>query len=556
MNHARGRALRQFPPLGFVAASAALALLLPSALTLPQTGPSTLAEYAPVPGEGQSRESPLSELGAAASGGLGSGRASGPGAGSVGESSPPPPSPQAGGAGARRPGTKRCVGSPPRQTEDPLSPPCIAFFDGANFGATAKGVTESEIRVLYVSKCDSGNTDKLVDLDNPNDPDYQPALAGLVRHFNERYQLYGRRIHMWWATRQCSGGNSVKAAMTALDEAVDPFAAISYPEYESITNALTELGIMVNQSGATRPFAQARAPYVRSFPPDGDQSVALAANFLCSQLAGRRARYSGNVFDVERTRRFALYTDNNPDDHAVRANVRREVSEQCGDIAGRMESNSESPAAAANDVARWQSNGVTTVAVLGFPPPIIHVGAAESAKWYPEWFLVGGYSVNTSGRVMPPTQWRNAFGMWSARREPLRQQDSQWYRAAQEGCRGCAVELFTPGQYDELLLLAWGIQAAGPRLTPQNFVNGLAKLPRLPSTDPFAPAAYFAEGDYSFVKDASLIRWDPSGVVPGQAPGCYRLPEEGRRYRAEDWHRHPGDKVFDLSANTWPCQGG
>ena len=40
------------------------------------------------------------------------------------------------------------LGNPPRQIEDPQSPPCVAFWEGTdNGGATAKGVTADEIRI-------------------------------------------------------------------------------------------------------------------------------------------------------------------------------------------------------------------------------------------------------------------------------------------------------------------------------------------------------------------------------------------------------------------------
>ena len=49
----------------------------------------------------------------------------------------------------KTPSTKRCVGKPPRQTEDPLAPPCVASFAGDNFGVTYQGVTKDEISVLF-----------------------------------------------------------------------------------------------------------------------------------------------------------------------------------------------------------------------------------------------------------------------------------------------------------------------------------------------------------------------------------------------------------------------
>jgi len=42
----------------------------------------------------------------------------------------------------------QCYGNPPRQTEDPSSPPCVPFFQGDNFGATYQGITKNEIKVL------------------------------------------------------------------------------------------------------------------------------------------------------------------------------------------------------------------------------------------------------------------------------------------------------------------------------------------------------------------------------------------------------------------------
>src|SRR5688572_3792251 len=36
---------------------------------------------------------------------------------------------------------RRCVGDPPRQIEDPQSPPCVPYWSGDNGGATTKGVT-------------------------------------------------------------------------------------------------------------------------------------------------------------------------------------------------------------------------------------------------------------------------------------------------------------------------------------------------------------------------------------------------------------------------------
>src|SRR5688500_1174590 len=113
-----------------------LLAVLPSALNIPQSNPAETLEYAPVPPEDQNQPPPaagnFSSLGLGSSSGIAAGAspdAELPGGGEVG------------GRAVKTAGTKRCVGSPPRQTEDPLSPPCVAHFEGDNGGATYQGVT-------------------------------------------------------------------------------------------------------------------------------------------------------------------------------------------------------------------------------------------------------------------------------------------------------------------------------------------------------------------------------------------------------------------------------
>ncbi|HUR49100.1 MAG TPA: hypothetical protein VMY88_06165, partial [Acidimicrobiales bacterium] len=134
---------RNFPPLVFAALVMMLLLaLMPSALNLPQSNPSQTLEYAPVPPEDDSVTPPAGNFSS-----LGLGTSPGPGNNRFGDSGGLPLGDVQGGVG-KSPSTKRCVGNPPRQTEDPLSPPCVASFTGDNGGATYHGVTRDEVTVL------------------------------------------------------------------------------------------------------------------------------------------------------------------------------------------------------------------------------------------------------------------------------------------------------------------------------------------------------------------------------------------------------------------------
>src|SRR5262249_50211743 len=132
----RDNRLRSYPPLLLLGAALVLALLaLPSSLILPQASPAQTLEYAPVPPNSQSP--PGGNFG-----GLGLGSTSTLGSDLIIGEGPPLGQGQS-------PSNKACVGNPPRQTEDALSPPCVPYFTGSNGGSTYAGVSKDEIRVLF-----------------------------------------------------------------------------------------------------------------------------------------------------------------------------------------------------------------------------------------------------------------------------------------------------------------------------------------------------------------------------------------------------------------------
>ena len=103
--------------------------------------------------------------------------------------------------------SRRCIGDPPRQIEDPQSPPCVPYWEGDNGGATTRGVTRNEIRLAA-----------------PNwDAFKYPALEAF---FNRRFEFYGRSLHLLETpSEQCTvaGGHAgdvhrVRSEHTKLDQ--------------------------------------------------------------------------------------------------------------------------------------------------------------------------------------------------------------------------------------------------------------------------------------------------------------------------------------------------
>jgi len=201
---------------------------------------------------------------------------------------------------------------------------------------------------------------------------------------------------------------------------------------------------------------------------------------------------------------------------------------------------------------------VTTVIAIGTSENhLLWSNAGQQQGYQPEWVIPGspvhsGPDQNEIGRQMAPVFWRSTFGLsYDRYRGPRPEQ--QWFQAFREGCPSCTdvVDGRNGRLYDQLTLLFWGIQAAGPNLTPATIDRGLHAIPARRSEDPAVPAAYFAPGNYSWVKDGVAISWDGTGEEPGGQRGCYRYARDGRRFRAGEWPRGDGD----LFRTNRPCQG-
>jgi hypothetical protein len=555
--------LRRYPALVLVGAAAFFATMLPSALRLPLSGPEQTAELAPVPGKGQAATGNLAEVGTGSSSGLGANLVD-----PTTTTTPPPArpgAPDAAGDGSiiADPVTKRCVGSPPRQTEDPLSPPCVASFSGDNGGATTKGVTADEIRVVIVFSC--GAAAERIDYRDENAGDDNPILAGFQRYFTERYQLWGRVAHFYGYTYSCSGTGTIpekeRSAIIDIDERYDPFAII--PPGNGFSFALADeaaqRGILF-LNNVSREAAQRRAPFLLSYAPDLEDRAEIEAAFVCQKLVGRPARYSGMPTDRGTTRRFGLIYDGGKgsegtisvDGPAVDPKqFAAALARRCGlkDIPTGTASQQGDHALV---LTRMRQDGVTTI--ISYSKFLDWGIAADGAKWYPEWVIPGTPASAESAQLQSGLVWNNAFGITYSRRMGARP-EQDWYQAFQEGCPGCTSTDNRATQFDDLVLLFTGVQASGPKLTAANMDRGLHAIPERKSESPFVPAAYFTPGNYSWVKDASLVWWDPTGTAPGgSGNGCYRLVDEGRRSRAADW-TVGDDGVKGSDGAQQPCQG-
>ena len=582
-----GSRSRNYPPLAIAGLVAVVLLaLLPSGLNLPQSNPSQTLEYAPVPPDD---ETPPSESGNLST--LGLGRSS-----SIGQTGT---GPAGGGAaagaaslvgGGKNPRTKKCVGNPPRQAEDPLSPPCVAHFSGDNFGATYQGVTRDEVRVLlYINGGTyAGNSRGQTnmppgtywDLGQPpkdDEPLFAMLLRGYQRYFNDRYQTYGRFVHFYVRFADPTGQHTAesRASDAANDfQTVKPAMVVLYvPEFAAeYVGAMARRGVIAflgNGGGGGILAATERAETFRRFAPrlwgyypSVEQRARTFVSYLCTKVVPYPVSFSGNNADLGRPRRLGLLREGSPSrqDRIAFSRLVKEGVEACGgewaaegsvtDTVGPDEA-----ARAGNDMALFVRNGVTTIIRAGGHTAPSHPRAATAANYYPEWIVAGdGLSdSNLNSQIQDPGQWAHARAVSQYHLgAPIDEQHC--FVAAREADPSLAridVKNWSCGFYPGLRMLFTGIQVAGPRFSPSTLDRGYHAIPDVRSTDPSVPSCYYDPGDFTCVKDAVAEWWDASGEDPGSgARGCWRVMEGGRRYTAGTWK--PGDVEAQRSPSD-PC---
>jgi hypothetical protein len=578
----REKPTKQYMPLVTASLSMLLLLaLLPSALNLPQTNPAETLEYAPVPPEDtDTPPPPAGNLGS-----LGLGSSASIGTAGTGDLELPPPVGEAGRV-VKTAATKRCVGSPPRQTEDPLSPPCVASFTGDNGGKTYKGVEADEIRVIYYifgGTCRTTsrgrecvpNNESMVDLGKPPQEDedvFARGIRDLQTYFNDRFQTYGRRVR-FFVYYSFNGSTPERQRAAAIEniKKVDPFAVVYGISGLSYAEVMARRGVLnfSSRPGTPADYFTRFPKLIWSYLPSLEVQARSYSSMVCRQIVPFPASFSGNPGENGRPRRLGLLA---PDPAAFGENfvafarlVRRQI-EDCGGnfvAEGRHpnggqvnQTEGDKRQQIEQNMAAFRQNGVTTI----IWPWGVDLGSESSASarqgYFPEWVLAGDTLMD--GFDIGQTQDQQAFHRraWLQTvfaRSPAFTEDLCFTAMREanpqktETDAGAVCRLYLA--YEAIRQLFIGIQVAGPNLNPSTVDKGFHAIPPGPSGSPLVPACFYDPGDYTCIKDATAMYWDRDGSAPGSnAPGCWRMPDQGQRYLADAWPNR------ELSAAARPQQ--
>ncbi len=572
---------RKYPPLLAMLVALVIAVfVMPSALNLPQTNPEQTLEFAPVPPEDDDPPPPadgsLASLGLASSPGFAADEGQGPG------QLPIPLEPDE--ILTKTPSTKRCVGDPPRQTEDPLSPPCVAFFDGDNFGETYQGVNAEEIRILfyiegfttYLTRSQGNEStpdQQMFDLWEPPADDEHVIVRVLrvwQRYFADRYQTYRRVPHFYvYFSGSDSSPEARRGDAIANFNAVEPFAVLNYAREnaDAYLETMARRGVLNFGSylGRSESFFNQYPRMIWGYYPSLEQQARQYASFVCQKVVPHPVSFSGNNDHGEPRRLGIVYTtdEGQPQLRRYKDEVVRLIRACGGDIvaegtfpsAGYAQDNRYPPRYAMATMVDFRDKGVTTILWPG-GLETQQSRAAAQLNYYPEWIISGDQIIEgtSNNQLQDQEAWQHAWVVTNVVKE-VGLDDSLCFQAYREADPNAPR---TDAQdacnfYNDLRQLFIGIQVAGPRLGPTSIYRGFQAIPEIPSNDPRVPACFYLPDDYTCIKDAAAWWWDPTGQAPGgTGPGCWRLGDHGQRYLADGW---PEGDVLTMRQPDNPCGG-
>ena len=554
------RAAPRLPGVLNFAAGLILALVLTFfAVTARNASPPAIAEFAPT------AQKPITQAPQEQTSRLGSAR----GGGAAGAASPAPsPSPHPPDAILRN-----CVGDPPRQIEDPQSPPCVPYWKGNNGGRTWSGVGPHQITIYYpdpAGEAWGGGS--------------APAAPALQKFFNTRFELYDRQISLVPYKRT---GDTVQNQHTdaATVGSQDVYAVLPDDAYvhgsggsnlyfnDDLARRKITTVLAWGTTTLTQDHLDQWAPYEWSFMMTIDQQEALLAEIICKDLKGKRAVYGGPKVAAEPQRKFGIIQTVTPDGTNYEIQTLETGLAGCGIKPWVTQYTSNGNETGwSTQLADAQSKGVTTITCICLGNDLNSSGwlqEADAANYEPEWLGIGISQQDNDdqgqlGAESAPDQATHRIWITGHnKRLPMEQMPFWW--AVKEGDPSADARQWHGAQYyygayyfyEALLELLSGIQMAGPDLTPANVQRGLWTT-QFPNPGADGPPLYqarvgFANHSHTMSQDVAGIWWSNTAqsqywaaYTGGAGAWCYL--DLGVRYGLGGWPRR------NLDFYNGPCQ--
>ena len=462
-----------------------------------------------------------------------------------------------------------------------FAPPCVASV-ASNGGRTWPGVTAESVTVAVYLERGDVTTAALAAAAGDRDTADEVAASyrSYVDYFEHHYQTWGRRVQLAFVTPSGADDDPVRARADAVRVASEIGALASWGGPARTSAYAEELAarrvLCICAVPEADAWYQARAPYVVSPEPTVTARIAQQSEYVARRLAGRPARFAGDVTLAAQTRSFGLVYEDLPGQAGLRAaealekELRRAGVELLASMA--FSGGTTAPAARSADagrvVSRLRQAGVTSVLYVGDALfPLFMTQEATRQGYGPEWVLLGtgtgggptGADTTFSGRTYDQTQWAHAFGLsFSAARLAPGQGDAwrihSWHTAHAPPARASHARIFRAPW-----IFFTGMHLGGPAVTPRTIRDGLFRLPPAGRGMVTSPSVSFGRhglwpgDDYGAGDDVTELWWDTTTAGPdeagGRGVGMYRYADGGKRHLPG--HQPTADtRAFDRSGSV------
>ena len=438
---------------------------------------------------------------------------------------------------------RHCVGSPPRQIDDPQSPPCVPYYDGPQPGATYKGVGNQNIKIVFQQ---SGVSSM---------PIYQ-------RFFNQYFEFYRRGIHLIDDSADTADQRTMAATADTTDGA---FGALDNNVGGGIDYAdeLAHRGLIDVLSRPYFPetYLTSRRPYVWSYPMATDQLERTMASWACARLKGQPATHAGPGITGQ-PRVYGLIFQTESADIPMTSQPFQDAVASCGIalkyVAPYQNPSNESQQQDASTITQLKADGVTSVFCFCDSGHLQFMGSTATGQaYYPEWlinsYILNDYDQRVRSTGLPAEQRQDSFGLSILPMQRLFPDHASTWADPSDPYQSDTEQIARDYEYEVLLLFASGIQMAGPNLTPQTFESGLQRT-TFPNPDyPTMPGKVgFFGGSHAMTIDAAEIFWSNSAQspYPDEGAGAYCYVDHGARHSVGNFPVG-GDPFFRA-----PCDSG
>jgi hypothetical protein len=447
-----------------------------------------------------------------------------------------------------------------------FAPPCVPSV-ASNSGATWAGVTATTVTVAVYLGRGSVATGALAAAAGNRDTADEIAATyrSYTDYFERHYQTWGRRLRLVFVTPSGGDDDPIRARADAVRVATELGAFASWGGPARTSAYAEELAArrVLCICAVPEPDAwyQARAPYAIAPEPTTGQRIALQAEYVAKRLAGRVARFAGDVMTSAQTRTFGLVYEDTPGQAGLRGaeNLERalrrsgvELLDSVG-FSGAATAPATGSAEARKVVSRLRQSGATSVLYVGDGLfPVFMTQEATRQGYSPEWVLLGpggagdigggltGFDTTNAARTYDQTQWAHAFGLSFAAARVAPGQGDAWRVYAWQTGQSPPARASHALIYRAPWIFFTGMHLGGPVLTPASVRDGLFRLPpagRGMVTSPsvsFGHHGVWAGDDYGAADDVTELWWDATATGPDEygagGVGLYRYADGGRRF--------------------------